>query len=183
MNATQTSEIPILSPVLFMQVGDPYIPPFIYLLYHVYCVHVCSRSPVTRGESLCTVHAHITCMYMFICILHVLYMYMYTACIYCMCIPLLQVNPVKRITIQGIREHRWFTVSLPDYLFPLGDPGASHMDSLALSEVCQKLGVPSHEVVAAVRGGEWQFVCGGERGWGGGVHGMLVPGGLIMGTY
>lgn len=66
---------------------------------------------------------------------------------------MLQVNPVRRITIQGIRDHPWFTVGLPDYLFPLGDPGVSQMDSLALSEVCQKLGVPSHEVVAAVRGG------------------------------
>jgi serine/threonine protein kinase len=66
---------------------------------------------------------------------------------------MLQVNPVRRITIQGIRDHRWFTVDLPDYLFPLGDPGATQMDNLALSEVCQKLGVSPHEVVAAVKGG------------------------------
>ena len=65
-----------------------------------------------------------------------------------------QVNPVRRITIQGIRDHAWFTVGLPDYLFPLGDTADSQMDSLALSEVCQKLGVPPHEVVVAVRGGE-----------------------------
>ena len=61
---------------------------------------------------------------------------------------------MRRITIHGIREHPWFTVDLPDYLFPLGDPGASQMDNLALSEVCQKLGVSPHEVVAAVKGGE-----------------------------
>ena len=72
-----------------------------------------------------------------------------------------QVNPVRRITIQGIREHPWFTVDLLDYLFPLGDPGATQMDSLALSEVCQKLGVPPQEVVAAVRGGELYTVCTG----------------------
>jgi 5'-AMP-activated protein kinase catalytic alpha subunit len=66
---------------------------------------------------------------------------------------MLQVNPVRRITIQGIRDHPWFTVDLPDYLFPLGDPGASQMDSLALSEVCQKLAVSPQEVVVAVRGG------------------------------
>ena len=61
---------------------------------------------------------------------------------------------MRRITIQGIREHPWFTEDLPDYLFPLGDPGASQMDNLALSEVSQKLGVSPHEVVAAVKGGE-----------------------------
>ena len=66
-----------------------------------------------------------------------------------------QVNPVRRITIQGIRDHPWFIVGLPDYLFPLGDPGASQIDNLALSEVCQKLGVTSHEVVGALKGGEW----------------------------
>ena len=67
--------------------------------------------------------------------------------------PFPKVNPVRRITIQGIRDHPWFTVDLPDYLFPLGDPGATQMDNLALSEVCQKLGVSPHEVVAAVKGG------------------------------
>ena len=90
------------------------------------------------------VHAFIILVYMHI---HILNFIFHIMC----CIS--KVNPVRRITIQGIREHPWFTVDLPDYLFPLGDPGASQMDSLALSEVCQKLGVPPHEVVAAVRGG------------------------------
>ena len=43
-----------------------------------------------------------------------------------------QVNPVKRITIDGIREHDWFKVDLPPHLFPLP-------------------GTPSSEVLAAIR--------------------------------
>ena len=30
-----------------------------------------------------------------------------------------QVSPVKRITIEGIRQHEWFMEDLPAYLFPL----------------------------------------------------------------
>ena len=52
-------------------------------------------------------------------------------------------------------HHPRFIVGLAAYLFPLGDPGASQIDNLALSEVCQKLGVTSHEVVGALKGGEW----------------------------
>ena len=59
----------------------------------------------------------------------------------------LQVNPVKRITIQGIREHLWFQEDLPSYLFPLpGDIDSTQIDSAALAEVCQKLSVKAAEV-------------------------------------
>ncbi len=63
-----------------------------------------------------------------------------------------QVNPVKRITIQGIKDHAWFKEDLSPYLFPLpGHNAATQIDSGALSEVSQKLSVPVAEVIAAVR--------------------------------
>jgi len=68
---------------------------------------------------------------------------------------MLQVNPVKRITIQGIKEHKWFMEDLPAYLFPLpGDKDSAQIDAVVLAEVCQKLSVSPGEVLAAVRGGD-----------------------------
>ena len=52
---------------------------------------------------------------------------------------------MKRITILGIMEHAWFKVD---------DTAVSQIDSVALSEVCQKLSVPAHEVIGALRSGE-----------------------------
>ena len=45
---------------------------------------------------------------------------------------LFQVHPVRRITIQQIREHPWFLKGLPQYLFPL--PGM-RIDSCKLLSV------------------------------------------------
>ena len=68
---------------------------------------------------------------------------------------MLQVNPVKRITIQQIREHEWFKQDVPEYLFPpLGETNHAQIDSSALAEVCQKLSVPPQEVVMAIRSGD-----------------------------
>ena len=54
---------------------------------------------------------------------------------------------MKRITIQGIKEHRWFMEDLPTYLFPLpGERDATQIDSTVLAEVCQKLSVSAAEV-------------------------------------
>ena len=65
--------------------------------------------------------------------------------------PLLQVNPVKRITIQGIKEHKWFMEDLPAYLFPLpGDKDSAQINSVVLAEVCQKLSVSPGEVGVAI---------------------------------
>lgn len=65
---------------------------------------------------------------------------------------IIQVSPVKRITIEGIREHNWFKLDLPDYLFPLaGDADATQIDSSVLAEVCQKLSVSASEVLTAIR--------------------------------
>lgn len=68
---------------------------------------------------------------------------------------MLHVNPVKRITIQGIRDHPWFREDLPTYLFPLpGEIDSTQIDSAALAEVCQKLSVKAAEVIGAIRSGD-----------------------------
>ena len=64
----------------------------------------------------------------------------------------IQVNPVKRITIDGISQHEWFKEELPDYLFPLpGEHIHTEIDSSVLAEVCQKLSVSPSDVLAAIR--------------------------------
>ena len=63
-----------------------------------------------------------------------------------------QVSPVKRITIEGIRQHEWFMEDLPAYLFPLpGETVHTEIDSSVLAEVCQKLSVSPSDVLAAIR--------------------------------
>jgi serine/threonine protein kinase len=50
---------------------------------------------------------------------------------------MLKVDPLNRITIDGIREHRWFRVDLPDYLFPADDDeDGTTFDDAAVKEVC-----------------------------------------------
>lgn len=69
---------------------------------------------------------------------------------------MLQVNPVKRITVQQIKDHHWFQQDLPDYLFPQRnqDNTSDTIDLTVVSEVCQKLGVKMHEVLAAIQTGD-----------------------------
>lgn len=68
---------------------------------------------------------------------------------------MLQVNPVKRFTIQQIREHSWFIIDLPQYLFPLpGEHEHNQMDANVLGEVCQKFNVEAEDVITAVRSGD-----------------------------
>ncbi|XP_064389365.1 5'-AMP-activated protein kinase catalytic subunit alpha-2-like [Halichondria panicea] len=65
---------------------------------------------------------------------------------------MLQVSPVKRITIDGIREHDWFNVDLPPHLFPQpGDGYCTQIDTSCVATVCQKLSVTSAEVLASLR--------------------------------
>ena len=47
---TQPSEIPILSPVLFMHVGDPYIPPFFDLLVCIWKASFLYHNQITTTE-------------------------------------------------------------------------------------------------------------------------------------
>lgn len=75
-------------------------------------------------------------------------------CVNLLC-PCPQVNPVRRVTIQQIREHSWFRQDLPKYLFPLpGEHDYNQIDTNVLSEVCQKLSVSSEEVLTALRSGD-----------------------------
>ncbi|CAF2052698.1 unnamed protein product [Rotaria magnacalcarata] len=64
---------------------------------------------------------------------------------------MLTVDPVRRATIKEIREHEWFKVNLPDYLFPkTGEEGTNIVDLDAIQEVCEKFGVTDAEVQEAL---------------------------------
>lgn len=50
---------------------------------------------------------------------------------------MLTVDPLKRATIKDIREHEWFKVDLPDYLFPKpNNENLNIIDVEAVSEIC-----------------------------------------------
>ncbi|CAF0977829.1 unnamed protein product [Rotaria magnacalcarata] len=64
---------------------------------------------------------------------------------------MLTVDPVRRATIKEIREHEWFKVNLPDYLFPKTcEEGTNIIDLDAIQEVCEKFGVTETEVQDAL---------------------------------
>ncbi|CAF1050693.1 unnamed protein product [Rotaria sordida] len=64
---------------------------------------------------------------------------------------MLTVDPVRRATIKEIREHEWFKVNLPDYLFPkTGEDSTNIVDLDAIQEVCEKFGVNEAEVQEAL---------------------------------
>ena len=69
---------------------------------------------------------------------------------------MLQVDPIKRITIQQIKDHEWFQQDLPEHLFPQKDLDntSDTIDPAVINEVCQKLGVKMEEVVAAMQSGD-----------------------------
>jgi 5'-AMP-activated protein kinase, catalytic alpha subunit len=50
---------------------------------------------------------------------------------------LLTVDPLKRATIKEIRDHEWFKIGLPDYLFP--KPSTENLNIIdveAVLEIC-----------------------------------------------
>ncbi|CAF2520198.1 unnamed protein product [Rotaria sp. Silwood2] len=64
---------------------------------------------------------------------------------------MLTVDPVRRATIKDIKEHEWFKVNLPDYLFPkTGEDSTNIVDLDAIQEVCEKFGVNEAEVQEAL---------------------------------
>lgn len=70
---------------------------------------------------------------------------------------MLQVDPLKRATIDQIRDQEWFKVELPEYLFPAeSDLDASIVDSQAVKEVCEKCQVTEGEVHNALLAGDPQ---------------------------
>lgn len=59
---------------------------------------------------------------------------------------MLQVDPIKRITIEQIKEHDWFKIDLPSYLFPSTDNEGKHLDDEVINEICEKFGVEESDV-------------------------------------
>lgn len=51
---------------------------------------------------------------------------------------MLTVDPLKRATIKDIREHEWFKINLPDYLFPKpSQENLNIVDMEAVFEICE----------------------------------------------
>lgn len=68
---------------------------------------------------------------------------------------MLQVDPLKRATIEEIKKHDWFQRDLPNYLFPSTIENDSNIiDTLAVAEVCLKFGVSEMEVHNALLSGD-----------------------------
>ncbi|XP_038049586.1 5'-AMP-activated protein kinase catalytic subunit alpha-2-like isoform X2 [Patiria miniata] len=67
---------------------------------------------------------------------------------------MLQVDPLKRADIKDIRDHEWFKVDLPDYLFPRNDFDGSIIDTEAVREVCEKFSVKEQEVHSSLLAGD-----------------------------
>ncbi|XP_064604147.1 5'-AMP-activated protein kinase catalytic subunit alpha-2-like isoform X2 [Liolophura sinensis] len=68
---------------------------------------------------------------------------------------MLQVDPLKRSSIKDIREHPWFKIDLPDYLFPSpNDQDATIIDVDVVQEVCSKFGVEENDVHRALLSGD-----------------------------
>ena len=69
---------------------------------------------------------------------------------------LLQVDPIKRITIHQIKDHDWFKQDLPEHLFPQHnqDSSSSTIDPAVINEVCQRLGTKMQDVLEAIQSGD-----------------------------
>ncbi len=68
---------------------------------------------------------------------------------------MLQVDPLKRATVEEIKKHEWFQKDLPAYLFPSPvEQDSSVIDTGAVQEVCDKFGVKDSEVHNALLSGD-----------------------------
>jgi len=68
---------------------------------------------------------------------------------------MLQVDPMKRATVEDIKKHEWFQKDLPAYLFPSpADQDTSIIEQDAVSEVCEKFNVKEEEVHNALLCGD-----------------------------
>lgn len=68
---------------------------------------------------------------------------------------MLQVDPLKRATVEEIKKHEWFQKDLPSYLFPSPvEQDSSVIDMAVVSEVCEKFGVSEMEVHNALLSGD-----------------------------
>ncbi|EEB10280.1 5'-AMP-activated protein kinase catalytic subunit alpha-2, putative [Pediculus humanus corporis] len=68
---------------------------------------------------------------------------------------MLQIDPIKRASIDDIKKHDWFQKELPAYLFPSPvEQDSSVIDTDAIIEVCEKFGVKEGEVHSALLNGD-----------------------------
>lgn len=68
---------------------------------------------------------------------------------------MLQIDPIKRASIEDIKKHEWFQKDLPAYLFPSPvEQDSSVIDTDAINEVCEKFGVKEQEVHNALLSGD-----------------------------
>ncbi|XP_056636460.1 5'-AMP-activated protein kinase catalytic subunit alpha-2 [Diorhabda carinulata] len=68
---------------------------------------------------------------------------------------MLQVDPMKRASIEDTKKHEWFQKDCPAYLFPSPvEQDASVIDTDAVREVCDKFGVQEEEVHGALLSGD-----------------------------
>jgi len=68
---------------------------------------------------------------------------------------MLQVDPLKRATIEEIKKHEWFQKDLPSYLFPSSiEQDSNVIDIVAVGEVCGKFNVKETEVHNALLSGD-----------------------------
>ncbi|VEN60006.1 unnamed protein product [Callosobruchus maculatus] len=68
---------------------------------------------------------------------------------------MLQIDPMKRATIEDIKKHEWFQKDCPAYLFPSPvEQDSSVIDTDAVKEVCDKFGVQETEVHGALLSGD-----------------------------
>jgi len=64
---------------------------------------------------------------------------------------LLTVDPLKRATVKDIREHEWFKINLPEYLFPKAtNDNINIVDIEAILEICEKFSVDESTVQDAL---------------------------------
>ncbi|KAG5890205.1 hypothetical protein JTB14_028747 [Gonioctena quinquepunctata] len=68
---------------------------------------------------------------------------------------MLQIDPMKRASIEDIKKHEWFQKDCPAYLFPSPvEQDSSVIDTDAIKEVCEKFGVQESEVHNALLSGD-----------------------------
>lgn len=68
---------------------------------------------------------------------------------------MLQIDPMKRASIEDIKKHDWFQKDCPGYLFPSPvEQDSNVIDRKAVSEVCDKFGVQPGEVHNALLSGD-----------------------------
>jgi len=67
---------------------------------------------------------------------------------------MLQVDSMRRITVDQIKSHEWFKTELPSYLFPSTDNQGNQLDTEAINEICEKFGVEESDAQLEISSGD-----------------------------